>query len=443
MAQVQEVSKDGLKREFTITEPKATIESALGSKLAEIAKTVKMPGFRPGKVPLSVVQQRYASSARAEVVDQMVSDLTEKTLSDRKLRPAGQPNIELVTFGEGKDLEFKLAVEIMPDVTPGDFSKIAVERPVAEADEKTVVDAITRAAKGMREPEVITEKRAAKMGDVLVIDFDGTVDGKAQPGMKSQDHHLELGTKSFIDTFEEQLVGLNVGDKKTIKVTFPADYHAANLSGKQAEFVVKVKEIRAHKALEMNDELAKELGFPSMEKLRERVKNDIDADYNRISRAIAKRLLMDKLADMHSFEVPQGMLEREFQSIWQQVDAARQKGELPDEDKNKSDDVLKKEYHTIAERRIRLGLLLTEIAEKQKITVLPDELRGALIAESRRFPGQEKAVFDYYTQTQGAMERLRAPLLEEKVVDYILGQAKVTDKKMSAEELTKLPAEMD
>ena len=443
MAQVQEVRKEGLKREFTITVPKDVVENKLGLRLAEIAKTVKMPGFRPGKVPMSVVQQRFASSTRAEVLDETVSDETEKTLTERKLRPAAQPNIELITFGEGKDLEFKLAVEVLPEVIAGDFSKIILERPMAEADQKAVTEAITRAAKQMREPEAITEQRPAKMGDVLVIDFDGTVDGVAQPGMKSEDHRLELGTKSFIDTFEEQLVGAKVGDDKVIKVMFPENYHAANLSGKQAEFKVKVKEIRQHKALEINDETAKELGFPSMDKLQERVKGDIEADYNRITRAIIKRELMDKLADMHSFAIPESMLEREYGAIWAQVESAKQKGELPEEDKKKSDDELKKEYRTIAERRIRLGLLLSDLAEKQKITVAPEEMRQALIAESRRFPGQEKAVFDYYTQTQGAMERLRAPLLEEKVIDYIVTQAKVTDKRMSPEELIKLPVDME
>lgn len=442
-AQVKEVSNKGLMRAFTIKVPQDIVEKNLTAKLEEISKTMKMPGFRPGKVPMTVVKQRYGSSARAEIIDQTVSDETEKALTSRNLRPAMQPKIELVTFAEDKDLEFKLEVEVLPEVTPGDFSKIALERLVADVEDKVVSDAITRAAKQMRETEVVTEKRAAKMGDVVVIDFDGSVDGEKRPGMKGENHNLELGSKSFIDNFEDQIVGMKVGDKKTIKVKFPAEYHAADLSGKKAEFEVELKEIRAHKATEMNDELAKELGFESLAKLQERVREDIGSDYNRISRAIIKRQLMDKLADMHKFEIPAGMLDNEFEMIWKQVEASKAKGELSDDDKKKSDDELKKEYRNIAERRIRLGLLLAEVAQKQKIGVEPAEMRNALMAEARRFPGQEKAVIDYYTQTQGAMDRIRAPLLEEKVIDHIIGQAKVTDKKIAADDLIKMPAEMD
>ncbi len=443
MTQVQEVSSKGLMREFTVKVPQDIIDKNWTAKLEEIAKTMKMPGFRPGKVPMTVVKQRYGGSARAEIIDQTISDETEKALNERNLRPAMQPKIELVTFAEDKDLEFKLAVEVLPEVVPGDFGKIALERLVSDVDDKVIIDAINRAAKAMREPEAITESRAAKMGDVAVIDFDGSVDGKSRPGMKGENHNLELGTKSFIDNFEEQIVGMKVGDKKTIKVKFPDQYHAADLAGKQAEFAVEVKELRAHKPVEMNDELAKELGFESFDKLKERVREDIGGDYQRISRAIIKRQLMDKLADMHKFEIPASMLDAEFDAIWKQVEASKAKGDLSEDDKKKSDDDLRKEYKSIAERRIRLGLLLAEVAQKQKIGVEPAEMRNALMAEARRFPGQEKAVIDYYTQTQGAMDRIRAPLLEEKVIDHILSQTKVTEKKIDADDLIKMPAEMD
>ncbi|MFY9288549.1 MAG: trigger factor [Alphaproteobacteria bacterium] len=443
MTQVQEVSKKGLMREFTVKVPQTDVEKNLLTRLEEIGKTAKLAGFRPGKIPMKVLKQYYGSSARAEVLDQTVSDVTEKTLSERNLRPAIQPKIELVSFAEDKDLEFKLAVEVLPEVKPMDFSKIKLERLVADVDDKTIDEAITRAAKQMSETEVVTEKRAAKMGDTLVIDFDGSIDGEARPGMKSENHSLELGSKSFIDNFEEQLVGSKVGDKKTIKVSFPKDYHAKELSGKQAEFKIEVKELRAAKPVEMNDEMAKGLGFDSLEKLRERVKEDIGSDYNRISRAIIKRKLMDKLAEGHDFEIPEGMLKNEFESIWKQIEASKAKGELSEEDKKKSDDKLKKEYQEIAERRIRLGLLLAEVAQKNKIGVEPGEMRNALMAEARRFPGQEKAVIEYYTQTQGALENIRAPLLEEKVVDHILSQATVSEKKIDADALIKMPQEME
>lgn len=443
MAQVQEVNKDGLKRSYNIVVGQDVVKANLIARLEEIGKTAKIPGFRPGKIPMPVLEQRYGPSARAEVLDQTVSDVTEQALKERNLRPAMQPKIELVSFAEDKDLEFKIELEVLPEVTLGDFGKISLERLAADVEEKVVVDAITRAAKAMREPEAVTDARAATLGDIVVIDFDGSVDGVAQPGMKGEGHRLELGSKSFIDTFEDQLVGLKVGDTKTIKVTFPADYHAANLSGQQAEFVVSIKELLAPKAVEINDELAKELGFDSLDKLRERVKEDIGADYQRISRAIIKRQLMDKLAETHSFEIPGAMLDNEFEGIWQQVEASKKQGQLPEEDKNKSDEELRKEYRSIAERRIRLGLLLAEVAQKNSIVVSPTELRNALMAEARRFPGQEKSVFDYYTQTQGAMERLRAPLLEEKVVDFILSQIKVSEKKIDADLLIKMPQDME
>ena len=443
MAQVQEVSKKGLVREFTVTVPQATVEKNLLLRLEEIGKTARLPGFRPGKIPMKVLRQHYGSNARAEVLDKTVSDVTETALTERNLRPAMQPKIELVSFAEDKDLEFKLNVEILPDVTPGDFTKIALEKLVTDVEDKTISDAIARASKSIREPEVVTEKRPAQLGDVLVIDFDGSVDGKSQPGMKGEGHRLELGSKSFIDTFEDQLVGSQVGDKKKITVTFPKEYHAANLAGKEAEFAVEVKELRAAKPIEMNDELAKELGFETIDKLRERVKGDIAADYERISRAIIKRHLMDKLAESHVFEVPPGMLDAEFGTIWKQLEASKASGELSEEDKKKTDEQLQKEYREIAERRIRLGLLLAEVAQTQKINVEPNELRNALMAEARLYPGQEKAVFDYYTQTQGAMDRLRAPLLEDKVIDHILSKTKTTEKKISAEELIKMPEEME
>jgi trigger factor len=441
MANVQVLKQEGLKHEFSVTVPKKTVDEQRRLRLIEIGKTAKWPGFRPGKVPMNVVEQRHGEAARAEALDQAISDAAEQTLSERKLRPAQQPKIELVTFAEDKDVEFKMAVEVLPEVKPGDFSTITLVRPVADVETSKIDETITNFAKRSAEPELVSEKRAAKIGDTLVINFDGSVDGEKRPGMKGDDHRLELGSKSFIDTFEEQLVGSKVGDKKTIEVTFPAQYHAAELAGKKASFDVEVKELRAAKPIELNDTLAKEMGFPDLSKLRERVSDDIAADQTRLSRAIVKRELMDKLADMHKFEVPLGLLDTEFGAIWKQVEDAKGRGDLPPEDKGKSDEELKKEYKNIAERRIRLGLLLAEVATLNKIDVTGNELRNALMAQARRYPGQEKAVFDYYTQTKGAMEQIRAPLLEEKVIDYIIAKAKVTDKKVSADELVKLAEE--
>lgn len=439
MAEVKVLKEDGLKHEFSIVVPKQSVEEQRDLRLVEISKTAKMPGFRTGKVPMAVVKKLHGNEAYGEALDAAVTKTVETTLTDRKLRPAMQPKIEWVSAEEGKDIEFKLTVESLPEIKIGDFTKIALERPCADVDPTEVDQTIVKIAKRMRAPDPVTNGRAAKMGDVVVIDYDGSVDGEKRPGMKAEKHSLELGTKSFIDTFEEQLVGAKSGDKKTISVMFPENYHAAELSGKKAVFDVEVKEVREYKAIELNDALGKELGFPGIDKLRERISDDIGADYKRIGRSVAKRRLMDLLAEEYSFEVPQGLLDAEFAGIWKQIEEAKAKNDLPDEDKGKSEEDLRKEYRGIAERRIRLGLLLAEVSAGNKIEVSGDELRKALMAEARRFPGQEKAVFDYYTKTQGAIERLRAPLLEEKVVDFILEKATVTDKKTSAKKLLDMP----
>jgi len=443
MTQVKEDTNKGLQRAYTITVSEEEVQAALTKRLAEIGKKAKIQGFRPGKVPAEIIRQRFAADALGEVIDHMISDEAEKAMHEHKLRPAVQPKVEDVKAGEGKGITFKMNVEVLPEVEPMDFAKLSLVKQVADVTEKTITEAVERVAKGMRQPEAITEKRAAKKGDVAIIDFDGTVDGVAHPGMKSEDHNLELGSNSFIEGFEDQVAGMKVGGKKDIKVTFPKEYHAAHLSGKDAVFAVTLKEIRAHKPLELNDELAKEIGFPSLEKLRERITTDIANNYAQVSRVVLKRELMDELAKKHKFELPVSMVEAEFNNIWTQLQKDKAEGRMDADEAKKSEKDLKAEYHDIAERRVRLGLLLAHVAEANKIEVTPKELQAALMAEARRYPGQEKAVVEYFTQTRGAVEQLRAPILEEKVVDFIIEKAKVTEKKIDSEKLLKLPEEMD
>ena len=436
--QVKEMSHKGLSHEFSITVPFAEVDKLVTEKLVEVGSKANIQGFRPGKAPQSVIKQRYGASVRAEVLEDMITDNTQKALTERKLKPAMQPHVELVNADEGKDLEFTVKLDVLPEIKLADFSKLSFEKPVVDVPEEKVFDTIRQAAKQMREPEVVSEKRGAKKGDVVVIDFDGTVDGERQPGMKAEKHQLELGTKSFIDTFEDQLVGLKVGDSKDVKVTFPKDYHAENLAGKAAVFAVKLHEIRQHKPLVFDDALAVELGFKTIDDLKKRIADDIGAEYAKAGRMVIKRKLLDKLSDTHKFEVPNSLLDAEFDGIWKQVLEGKARGEMPEEDKGKSDDELRKEYRNIADRRIRLGLVLAEVGVEQKITATPEEMRNAMIAEARRFPGQEQMVINYFTKTEGALERLRAPIIEEKTVDYILSKAKVTEKKVSVEELMKL-----
>ena len=432
------MSHKGLSHEFSITVPFAEVDKLVTEKLVEVGSKANIQGFRPGKAPQSVIKQRYGASVRAEVLEDMITDNTQKALTERKLKPAMQPHVELVNADEGKDLEFTVKLDVLPEIKLADFSKLSFEKPVVDVPEEKVFDTIRQAAKQMREPEVVSEKRGAKKGDVVVIDFDGTVDGERQPGMKAEKHQLELGTKSFIDTFEDQLVGLKVGDSKDVKVTFPKDYHAENLAGKAAVFAVKLHEIRQHKPLVFDDALAVELGFKTIDDLKKRIADDIGAEYAKAGRMVIKRKLLDKLSDTHKFEVPNSLLDAEFDGIWKQVLEGKARGEMPEEDKGKSDDELRKEYRNIADRRIRLGLVLAEVGVEQKITATPEEMRNAMIAEARRFPGQEQMVINYFTKTEGALERLRAPIIEEKTVDYILSKAKVTEKKVSVEELMKL-----
>jgi trigger factor len=443
MAQVKEILHEGLKHEFTITVAPDEIEQTLTARLQEIGKTARIQGFRPGKAPLAILRQRFGDSVREDVLDKAVSESAAAALSERKLRPALKPRVAIVNAGEGGGLEFKLSIEALPDITPMDFSKLNLERPAADVAAEAVDEAVLRLARTVHEPEAVNEPRPAQKGDVVVIDFDGSVDGTPFPGMKGEDHRLELGSQSFVGTFEDQLTGLKTGDKKTVTVQFPEDYHAAHLAGKTAVFDVAVKELLAHKPVTADDALAKEIGFPSLAELRQRISGDISARYAGISRSLLKRQLMDRLAEEHDFAIPAGMLEAEFNAIWQQVQKEKEHGKLAGDDAKKSDDELQAEYRSIAERRIRLGLLFADVARRGNIEVTHGDLRNAMLAEARRFPGQEKAVVDYYMKNEGALEKLHAPVLEEKVVDYILAQAKIEEKKMAADELMKRAAETD
>jgi len=440
--QVREELNKELKRVYTITVSQEDVEAAQGKRFEEIAKTAKIQGFRPGKAPLTIIRQRFGSEVESEVLDRLVNEGSQNALKDNNLRPAVRPKVDLVSAGEGDGVSFKLEVEVLPEITAMDFSKLSFEKHVAEVDDKTIGEAIERIAKSMKKPEAISEKRAAVKGDVVIIDFDGSVDGKPQEGMKADNHEVELGSHSLIDTFEEQMEGMSVGDKKDITVTFPENYHAAQLTGKEAVFAVELKEIRAHGEFKMDDALAKEIGFPSLEKLRERVRDDILGNYNQISRTVLKRDLMDVLAEKHDFKLPESMIEQEFDAIWQQVQKDKAEGRLGEAEAKKSEDVLKADYRTIAARRVRLGLLLAHVAEENKTEVTQEELRAAMMAEARRYPGQEQAVLEYFTKTKEAVTRLRAPILEEKVVDLILSKAEVAEKKINADDLLKLPEEM-
>jgi len=435
---ITETSADGLRREFKVVIPAKDLEERVNAQLSEIGKTVRLPGFRPGKVPMPILKQRYGQSVMGEVLDRAFNDVSAKAIEDHKLRPALQPKVEITKFEQGQDLEFSMAVEVLPEFEPASFEGVEVEKPVVEIADEQVDEALKRIASSRKTTEPLAEDRPAQTGDVLVIDFDGSVDGERRPGMKGDAFELELGSKSFIDTFEDQLVGAKPGEHRTVNVTFPEAYHAAELAGKAAVFEVDVKEIRTAATPALDDEFAKGLGYEGLDGLKNAIRERFQNDYKQMSRLRAKRALLDRLAELHDFAVPAGMVDVEFEQIWRRLqDELRRGGEEAGQDEEK----LKEEYRAIAERRVRLGLVLSEIGRRNNITVAREELGQAVFAEAQRYPGQEREVFEFFKNNPQAIESLRAPVFEDKVVDFILERVKVTEKPVSAEELMRDPDE--
>ncbi len=455
--QVNETLNEGLTREFTITIPAADLDAELNSRLVELAPQVNMPGFRPGKVPPALLRQRYGDALLGEVIEKSVNESSQRALDDRELRPASQPNVEITSYEKGQDLEYKLSVELMPEIETIDFSSLELERLVAEPSEDDIGEAIGRMAEGQKESAPIEEARPAALGDVVVIDFVGKLDGEPFEGGAAQDHNLELGSNTFIPGFEEQLVGAEAGAEKAVTVTFPEDYQAEHLAGKEAVFDVTVKEIREPKPVEIDDAFAQRFGLDSLVALKEAVGEQMKGEYLTATRTRMKRQLLDVLADRHSFEVPPKMVEEEYKGIVHQVvhhsggedgeghdhdhdhdhdhghDAGPDAG--PDADEAKLSDEDRGEYRSIAERRVRLGLLLSEVGRQNNIQVTDEEVSRAIQEQAARFPGQERFVFDYYQKNPQALAQVRAPLFEDKVIDFVVEMAKVTDKTVSAEEL--------
>lgn len=433
--QVTETTNDGLKREFTVVISAKDLNEKTEARLSELGQNIKVPGFRPGKVPMSVLKQRYGQNVMGEVLERAVQDSSSQALQERGLRPAMQPKVEIQKFEEGKDLEYTMELEVMPEFEPMDFSKLELERVEVEVPEKEVEEALERIASQRTETKPLATPRKSQKGDVLVIDFKGTVDGEAFPGMDAEDHHLELGSNAFVEGFEDQLIGLDKGAEKDVKVTFPKEYVNDKLAGREAVFQVAVKDILESVPAKLDDETAKAYGEENLEGLKNRIRQELAKDYGQLTRSKMKRELLDKLADNHDFSVPGGMVEAEFDTIWRQIEDAKKKDALDEEDKGKSDEQLREEYGKIAERRVRLGLLLSEVGRLNDIDVTQEELNSALIQEAQRHPGQERQVIEFFQKNPDALANLRAPIYEDKVIDYILEQAKVSERKVTVEEL--------
>ena len=439
--QVTETLSEGLKRGFTVTVPAAEIASKRDARLKEVAANLNLPGFRPGKVPVSLAKQRYGESVWAEVLEQTVSDALRNVFDERGIRPAGQPKVDLVSgqTDDGKDLEFTVEAEILPEIAVPDLSDLTLTRLKANVSDEAINKVLEDIAKRGRTFEVVEEVRPVAKGDVVAIDFVGKRDGVPFEGGSAEDVNVEIGGEGFIPGFAEQIEGMKPGEEKVITVTFPEDYGATELAGKEATFDIKAKQIKKPVDAPIDDELAKKMGFESLDQLKDLIRKQIEGEYDQLSRLRIKRELLDELAKKTDFTAPEGMVDAEFNQIWARVEEDRKSGQLDDEDKNKDEETLRADYRKIAERRVKLGLLLAEIGRKNNITVTPDELGRAVRAEAMRYPGQEKQVFEFFQKNPQAAESLRGPIFENKVVDYLIELAKVTDKEVTPEELSDIP----
>ena len=432
--QVTETSSEGLRREYSVVVPKEDVQGRMNTRLTEVGASTNVPGFRPGKVPLTVLKQRFGDAVRGEILEKTIQDTVQKTMDEKELHPAMEPKIDLVTFEDGVDLEYKLTVEVLPEIAPIDFGKISLVKLTAEIPDKDVEESMKRLAE-QQTVFSVEDSRVAATGDQVVMNFIGKIDGEVFDGGSADGMELELGSGRFIPGFEEQLIGAKAGDKKEVNVTFPDDYQAESLKSKAAAFDVEITEVRTPAVVEINDEFATTMGADNLDALKSMVRDQIVNEYTQVSRGRLKRELLDQLADEANFEVPPSMLEEEFESIWKQLEEAKEKDQLDEDDKGKSDDELRGRYRAIAARRIRLGLLLSDIGRANNLTVSQDDLNRAMAEKAQRFPGQEAMVMKYYQENSEAMQELQAPIFEEKIIDYVLELATVTERAVSTEEL--------
>ncbi len=439
--QVTETLSEGLKRAFDVVLPAADIEDQRMGRLAELAKTLSLPGFRPGKVPMPVIKQRFGNAVQAEIIEQSVSDATRKVFEERGLRPAMQPKIDLAdpaaAAKPGSDVAFTVSLEILPEITIPDVAAIALERLKAEVDDAAIEKVLADMASRQRTLEPVEEARGAAKGEVLTVDFIGRIDGVAFPGGTGEDMEIEVAGEGFIPGFTEQLEGLAPGETRTITVRFPEDYGAPDLAGKEATFEITGKKLARALLPAVDAAFAERIGFESVEELRETISQQIGREYAQLSRLNLKRQLLDKLAELVSFPLPEAMVTAEFDQIWQRIEADRKASRLAPEDAAKDDETLRTEYRAIAERRVRLGLLLAEIARVNGITVSQDEMTRAMRAEAARYRGQEAQIFEMFRKNPTLAETLRGPILEEKVVDFVIELAKIEERVVSAEALSK------
>ena len=479
---VTETSAEGLKRQYKIVVPASEVEALVTRRLGEIGRSVRIPGFRPGKVPLPLLRRRFGPAVRGEVLESAVQDSSAEAIREKNLRPALPPQVEIVSAAEGADLEYNISLEVLPELPEPDFSSLRLERLVAEVPDEDVEKALERIAEAQRKSEPV--ERPAASGDIILADVVGRIGEEEIPGSRGEDRQIELGAEGLLPGFSDQLAGVAAGEKREVKITFPEDYGNPEMAGKEGVFEVSVKEVRHRLPAKIDDGLATEVGLETLAELRQEVRQRMQRDYGAVTRQRLKRALLDKLAEGYDFPVPPGMVEMEYNSILAQWEGEKEQrremaaaageglpgaptegagseppvagpeiaapeiaapeiaaaapaaadsvagdGEEEDEEKTRA------EFRQIAERRVRLGLLLAEVGRNNNITVTQEELNQALAQEARRLPGYERQMIDYYRNNPEALNRLRAPIFEDKVVDFIVELAKPEEKKVTPQQL--------
>ncbi|MFY9601223.1 MAG: trigger factor [Pseudolabrys sp.] len=443
--QVTETMSEGLKREYQVVVPAAELDAKVNARLDELKDRVRINGFRPGKVPVTHLKRMYGRSAMAEVIETTVRDANNQIVSERGYKLAAEPKVTLPTdegaieqLIAGKtDLNYTMALEIVPPIALGDFKSIKLTKLTADVTDAEVDEGISRIVDQNKPYTARPEGEKAAKDDRITISFAGMIDGKPFEGGSGDDAVVLIGSNTFIPGFEDQLIGIAKDETRTLNVTFPAHYMKQDLAGKAAEFVVTAKSIESPGTVTANDDFAKSLGLESIAKLREAVKENISREHASMSRQKIKRALLDALDKLHKFEPPPTLVEEEFDRVWKSVLSELETERKTFADEGTTEEKAKAEYRAIAERRVRLGLVLAEIGEKNNITVTEDELSRAVMERARQFAGQEQRVWDYYRQNPQAVAALRAPIFEEKVVDFLLELAGVTESKVSREQLYK------
>src|SRR4051812_28932089 len=443
--QVTETLVEGLKHEFQISVPAADLDAKADARLVDLKDKVRLNGFRPGKVPVSHLKKIYGRSVMAETVEQTIRDANTKIFTERGFRLATEPKVTMPTEQKavediltGKsDLTYTVSIEVVPTIQLADFKSFKVEKPVVEVTDADVDDAIKRIAEQNRAFAAKAEGAKAENGDRVTISFKGTIDGTPFEGGTGENIQVTIGSNTFIPGFEEQLLGIAVGETRNLKVPFPKNYANEKLAGQPAEFETTATAVEAPQETTVDDEFAKTLGLESLDKLKEAARERLAAEFAVATRQRVKRMLLDQLDESHRFEAPPSLVEEEFNLMWTSIKAEMESSGKTFADEDTTEEAAKVEYRGIADRRVRLGLVLSEIGEKNKITVTDDEVSRAVIERARSMPGREKEVWDYYRNNANALAQLRAPIYEDKVVDFILELANVTEKKVSREDLFK------